>query len=69
MASACVQLAHLAGARVLATSSGPEKLAHATALGATVTIDYRTEDVPRRALEATGGAGADLVVDSVGAAT
>ena len=69
VASACVQLAHLAGARVLATSSGPEKLAHATALGATVTIDYRTEDVPKRVLEATGGAGADLVVDNVGAAT
>ena len=69
VASACVQLAHLAGARVLATSSGPEKLAHATALGATVTIDYRTEDVPKSVLEATGGVGADLVVDSVGAAT
>src|SRR5215218_7053213 len=69
VASACVQLARLAGARVLATSSTPEKLAHAAALGAEVAIDYRTEDVPRRVLAETGGAGADLVVDNVGAAT
>jgi NADPH:quinone reductase-like Zn-dependent oxidoreductase len=69
VASACVQLAHLAGARVLATSSTPEKLAHAAALGAAVTIDYRTENVPRRVLAETGGAGVDLVVDNVGAAT
>src|SRR5918998_258000 len=64
-----VQLYHLAGARVLATSSTPEKLAHAAALGAAVAIDYRTEDVPKRVLAETGGAGVDLVVDSVGAAT
>ena len=69
VASACVQLARLAGARVLATSSTPAKLAHAAALGAAVTIDHRTEDVPKRALAETGGAGVDLVVDSVGAAT
>jgi NADPH:quinone reductase-like Zn-dependent oxidoreductase len=69
VASACVQLAHLAGARVLATSSTPEKLAHAAALGAEVAIDYRTEDVPKRVLAETGGAGVDLVVDNVGAAT
>ena len=69
VASACVQLAHLAGAQVLATSSTPEKLAHAAVLGAVVTIDYRTEDVPKRVLAETGGAGVDLVVDNVGAAT
>src|SRR5919112_730108 len=39
------------------------------ALGAATTIDYRAENVPKRVLAETGGVGADLVVDSVGAAT
>ena len=69
VASACVQLAGLAGARVLATSLAAEKLAHAAALGAEVAIDYRTEDVPKRVLAETGGTGVDLVVDNVGAST
>ena len=32
-------------------------------------IDHDAEDVPKRVLEATGGAGADVVIDNVGAAT
>ena len=32
-------------------------------------INYRSEDVPARILELTGGRGVDLVVDSVGGST
>jgi len=53
-----VQFAKFAGAgRVLATVSTPEKAAHATAAGADRVINYRTEDVAERVLEATAGAG------------
>lgn len=65
-----LQLARAFGARVILTSSSEEKLDRARALGAEVGI-HRLE-VPkweRAALEATGGEGADLVVENVGAAT
>lgn len=65
---AAVQLAMMAGARVIVTTSGAGKLAHFRALGVEV-IDYRAADVARAVLALTGGAGADLVIDNVGAAT
>ncbi|MBB5374054.1 zinc-binding dehydrogenase [Acidocella aromatica] len=65
---AAVQLARMAGARVIATTSGADKLAHFRARGIEV-IDYRSEDVPKTVLRLTGGEGADLVVDNVGEAT
>ena len=61
-----VQLAAQAGARVLVTSSSPEKLERARDLGAETGVLYTEEDWPDRVRELTGGAGADLVVDSVG---
>lgn len=64
-----VQLARLAGARVFATVSGPEKAAIAASLGAEATIDYRTDSVLGRVLEFTGGGGVDVVFDTVGGAT
>ena len=64
--SAAIQLAHLAGAYVIGTSSSPEKLAAATDLGMDAGIDYTTEDVPERVAEITGGKGVDLVFEHVG---
>jgi NADPH:quinone reductase-like Zn-dependent oxidoreductase len=65
-----IQVAKLAGASlVVATSSTPEKLERARALGADVVIDYRTTDVAKKVREITGKRGVDVVVDSVGAAT
>lgn len=61
-----VQLAALAGARVIATASA-HNTGHVLGLGAEAVIDYRTEDVPRRVRELTGGRGVDAVVDTVGA--
>lgn len=55
--SASVQLAKALGARVLATASGPDAADLVLSLGAEAVIDFRTEDVPERVLELTGGRG------------
>ncbi len=63
-----LQFAKAAGATVIITSSSDEKLVRAKALGADVTINYRTHpdwEVPVR--EATGGRGVDIVVETAGA--
>jgi NADPH:quinone reductase-like Zn-dependent oxidoreductase len=65
-----LQFAKAAGARVIATSSSDAKLARLKALGADETINYK--EVPAwgaRALELTGGAGVDTVVEIGGAGT
>jgi NADPH:quinone reductase-like Zn-dependent oxidoreductase len=64
--SAAVQLAHLAGAFVIGTSSSEEKLDRATQDGMDVGIDYTTENVPARVMEITSGRGVDLVFEHVG---
>ena len=65
-----LQLARLAGARVIVTSSSDDKLARARELGAWATINYRAEpEWGRRVKELTGDRGADLVVEVGGAET
>lgn len=64
-----IQMARLAGARVIATTGSDDKAARAKALGADEVIIYGREDVPARVRELTGGRGADLVLDHNGAAT
>ena len=69
MGSAAVQLGVAAGARVFATAGGAEKLKLCRELGAEIGIDYRTEDFVEIVNAATGGAGANVVYDSVGGDT
>ncbi len=69
VSTAGIQIAKFLGARVLATSSTPEKLEHAKRLGADVTLNYRTENIPERVKEITGGQGVEVVFDHVGQAT
>jgi len=65
-----LQLAKAAGARVIVTSSSDAKLDRAKALGAEEVINYvQTPDWDARVLELTGGLGADLVAETVGAQT
>jgi NADPH:quinone reductase len=64
--SAAVQLAVAAGARVIATAGGAEKLDVARHLGADTAIDYRTGDFAAAVLEATEGRGVDVCFDGVG---
>jgi NADPH2:quinone reductase len=63
---AAVQIGKALGARVIATAGGADKLEVARRAGAEVWIDYRREDFAARVKEATGGAGADVIYDSVG---
>ena len=64
--TAAIQLAKAAGAYVMVTASGG-KLDRCRALGADVAIDYQSEDFAARVREATGGHGADVVLDFIGA--
>ena len=65
--TAAIQVAkNVVGARVIATTSSPEKAAKAKDIGADEVIDYTKEDVTKRAKELTGGQGVDMVVDHVG---
>jgi NADPH:quinone reductase-like Zn-dependent oxidoreductase len=69
VALAAFELARALGARTIVTSSSPEKLARARELGADVAMSHSQEDVVAAVREATGGAGADVVVETVGEAT
>jgi len=62
-----LQLAKALGAKVAITSSNPAKLARLTAMGADYAINYAERpDWAAALLEATGGRGADVVVDTIG---
>lgn len=62
------QVAKLLGAgSVIGTASTEDKLALARSLGADVTINYhQVDDWPQQVLAATGGRGADIILESVG---
>ncbi|MFD9795118.1 NAD(P)H-quinone oxidoreductase [Streptomyces sp. NPDC059070] len=62
-----IQLAKAVGAKVAVTAGGPEKLSRCAELGADVLIDYREQDFVEEVRVATGGAGADVVLDIIGA--
>ena len=66
--TAAIQVAkNVVGARVIATTSTPEKVTQAIALGADEVINYKEEDIGERVKAITGGQGVDLVLDHVGA--
>jgi NADPH:quinone reductase-like Zn-dependent oxidoreductase len=69
VAIACLQLAKLAGAIVIVTSSSNEKIKKARMLGADYGINYQSENVSESVRKLTNGGGVDIVVDTVGAAT
>jgi len=60
------QWAKALGATVIGTAGSPEKIALALAHGYDHVIDYRNEDFVARVKDITGGAGVDVVYDSVG---
>jgi NADPH:quinone reductase-like Zn-dependent oxidoreductase len=65
-----LQFARFAGARVIATSSSPEKRARLAQMGATETIDYTADPKwGETAKAAAGNGGVDLVVEVGGAGT
>ncbi|MCX4448133.1 NAD(P)H-quinone oxidoreductase [Streptomyces sp. NPDC058369] len=62
-----IQLAKAVGARVAVTAGSPEKLARCAELGADILIDYREQDFVEEIRETTAGAGADVILDLMGA--
>ena len=66
VASAAVQAALIAGARVIASVGSPDKIAAVAALGADVVFCYRETPVGEAVAAATGGRGVDIVVDTTG---
>lgn len=65
---AAVQLAKLAGARVIVTSRSDAALDHAAGFGADAGINTTTTDLVAAVLELTDGHGVDIVFDHVGPA-
>ncbi|MGH8217185.1 MAG: NAD(P)H-quinone oxidoreductase, partial [Steroidobacteraceae bacterium] len=61
-----ILLARAHGARVLATAGSARKCEACLALGAERAINYREEDFVKAVEEATGGKGADVILDMVG---
>lgn len=68
--SAAVQVARLAGARVIAAAGSDAKAAAARErLGAEVVVNYQSEDVAAVVRRVTGKRGVDVVVEHLGQAT
>src|SRR5688572_5141988 len=61
-----IQLAKAFGAKVIATAGSQEKCDACVKLGADRAVNYRTEDFVAATKEATGGAGANVILDMVG---
>jgi NADPH2:quinone reductase len=64
--TAAIQLAHVAGCRVLATATGEEKLELCRRFGADLAIDYKADDLVATVRAATEDRGVDVVLDPVG---
>jgi NADPH:quinone reductase-like Zn-dependent oxidoreductase len=70
VALAALQLAKIAGAKVIVTSSSNDKLLRAKELGADHAVNYATsEDVALEVRLLAAGLGVDVIIDAVGAAT
>jgi len=61
-----IQLAREFGARVITTAGSPEKCEACRKLGADPAINYKSEDFVTVTKAATGGRGADVILDMVG---
>jgi NADPH:quinone reductase len=61
-----IQLAKAFGAHAIATAGTPEKCEACRKLGAEAAFNYKTEDFVEATKKATGGRGADLILDIVG---
>jgi NADPH:quinone reductase-like Zn-dependent oxidoreductase len=69
VALAAFEICRALGAHTIVTSSSAQKLERALELGADVAVDHAEDDIVEAVREATGGRGADVVVETVGEAT
>jgi NADPH2:quinone reductase len=61
-----IQIAKTFGATVIVTAGSDAKCAACRALGADLAVNYRTADFVAAVMTATGGRGADVILDIVG---
>ncbi len=61
-----IMLAKAFGARVIVTAGSQEKCDACIKLGADVAVNYKTDDFVAATKDATGGKGADVILDMVG---
>lgn len=66
---AAIQIARVAGARIIATAGTDEKLEKAKGMGADEVINHSREDIAERVKDFTRGKGVDVVFEHVGPAT
>ncbi|MBK6017705.1 NAD(P)H-quinone oxidoreductase [Streptomyces sp. MBT53] len=62
-----IQLGKAVGAKVAVTAGTKEKLDYCAELGADILVNYREQDFVAEIERATGGAGADVILDNMGA--
>ena len=65
--TATIQLAKTAGAICIVTAGSDEKCQRCLDLGANVAVNYNSGDFVAAAVDATGGQGVDVILDSIGA--
>jgi putative PIG3 family NAD(P)H quinone oxidoreductase len=65
--TAATQLVKRVGGTVVVTAGSDDKCERCLKLGADVAVNYRSGDFVAACKEATGGAGVDVVLDSIGA--
>lgn len=66
LGSVSVQVAKALGASVIAAAGTAERVRAAVELGADAGVDYRAEDLAAEVRRITGGAGANVVLESIG---
>lgn len=69
LGSAAIQIAKLAGARVITSAGSEEKRAMLASFGADLIIDHYQDDVVAAVMEFTAGKGVDVVFEHVGKAS
>jgi len=66
--SLAVQMAKILGAgKIVASAASEEKRKYAASIGADVVVDYTATHWTQHVLEATGGVGVDVLLESIGA--
>jgi putative PIG3 family NAD(P)H quinone oxidoreductase len=61
-----IQMAKLAGAKVMVTAGSADKCAACTALGADLAVDYKQQDFVAESVAFSNGQGIDVILDMVG---
>jgi putative PIG3 family NAD(P)H quinone oxidoreductase len=65
--TAAIQLAKAAGARVVVTAGSEDRCRRCLELGADAAVNYRQQDFALGTLDVSGGRGADVILDCIGA--